>query len=178
MSPQANGPSRCFWLAHLKDEHAFLTNLHVAGVQPWHAAGFALLLPVCSYPSAHTETSALILSTWCVCSSVFVYELVTALVRSRQPSTSVSILRKACQTAGCQPSRFSTTTCRVLLTDWLVKPRRTAESDRDDSHARYEGASTELKARRTAYELLHTDWLASQGDLKAHRHVLTRLNTM
>lgn len=69
-------------------------------------------------------------------------------------------------------------TCRVLLTDWLVKPRRTAESDRDDSHARYEDASTELKARRTAHELLHTDWLASQGDLKAHRHVLARLNTM
>ena len=59
VSPQADGPSGCFWLAHLKDEHAFLTSLHVAGIQPWHAAGFALLLLVCSYPSVHTETSAI-----------------------------------------------------------------------------------------------------------------------
>ena len=39
-------------------------------------------------------------------------------------------------------------------------------------------ANTELKAKRTAYDLLHTDWLASQQDLKAHCHVLARLNTM
>ena len=39
-------------------------------------------------------------------------------------------------------------------------------------------ANTELKARRTAYDLLHTDWLASQHELKAHRHVLARLDTM
>ncbi len=39
-------------------------------------------------------------------------------------------------------------------------------------------ANTELKAKRTAYDLLHTDWLASQQDLKAHRHVLARLDTM
>ena len=55
---------------------------------------------------------------------------------------------------------------------------RDAESARDDSSAKLEAASTELKARRTAYELLHTDWLASQEELKAHRHVLSRLNTM
>lgn len=56
----------CFWLAHLKDEHAYVINLHVAGVQPWHAAGFALLLPVCGDPSAHKGTSDLILGTWWV----------------------------------------------------------------------------------------------------------------
>ncbi len=39
-------------------------------------------------------------------------------------------------------------------------------------------AHTELKAKHTAYDLLHTDWLASQQDLKAHRHVLARLDTM
>jgi hypothetical protein len=39
-------------------------------------------------------------------------------------------------------------------------------------------ANTELKARRTAHDLLHTDWLASQQDLKVHRHVLARLDTM
>ena len=58
---------------------------------------------------------------------------------------------------------------------WLC---RTAEAGRDDSNAKLVAASTELRARRTAYELLHTDWLASQEDLKAHRHVLARLDSM
>jgi len=55
---------------------------------------------------------------------------------------------------------------------------RSAESARDDNSAQLVAANTELKAKRTAYDLLHTDWLASQQDLKAHRHVLARLNTM
>ena len=55
---------------------------------------------------------------------------------------------------------------------------RTAETARDNSSAQLVAASTELRARRTAYELLHTDWRASQQDLKAHRHVLARLDTM
>ena len=58
---------------------------------------------------------------------------------------------------------------------WLC---RTAEAARDDNNAKLVAASTELRARRTAYELLHTDWLASQEDLKAHRQVLARLDNM
>ncbi|KAL3138922.1 hypothetical protein ABBQ32_005739 [Trebouxia sp. C0010 RCD-2024] len=39
-------------------------------------------------------------------------------------------------------------------------------------------AVKELRAKRTAYELVHADWLASQEELKAHRHVLSRLDAM
>ncbi|KAL0037696.1 hypothetical protein WJX77_008264 [Trebouxia sp. C0004] len=53
-----------------------------------------------------------------------------------------------------------------------------AESARDDNSAKLVAANTELKARRTAHDLLHTDWLASQQDLKAHRRVLARLDAM
>ncbi|DBA72088.1 TPA: hypothetical protein ACH3X2_010813 [Trebouxia sp. C0005] len=53
-----------------------------------------------------------------------------------------------------------------------------AESARDDNSAKLMAAHTELKARCTAYDLLHVDWLASQQDLKSHRHVLGRLDTM
>ena len=55
---------------------------------------------------------------------------------------------------------------------------RSAESARDDNSTKLVAANTELKARRTAYDVLHTDWLASQQDLKAHRHVLARLDIM
>ncbi|DBB02647.1 TPA: hypothetical protein ACH3X3_011615 [Trebouxia sp. C0006] len=62
--------------------------------------------------------------------------------------------------------------------DKAVERCLSAESARDDNSAKLEAANTELKARRTAYDVLHTDWLASQQDLKAHRHVLARLDTM
>ena len=52
------------------------------------------------------------------------------------------------------------------------------ESVCHDSQRQSEEAAKELKARRTAYELVHTDWLASQEELKAHRHVLSRLDMM
>lgn len=47
-----------------------------------------------------------------------------------------------------------------------------------DSQRQAEAAVKELRAKRTAYELVHTDWLATQEELKAHRHVLSRLDAM
>ena len=55
---------------------------------------------------------------------------------------------------------------------------RAFESACHDSQRQCEEAVKELKAKRTAYELVHTDWLASQEELKAHRHVLARLDMM
>ena len=55
---------------------------------------------------------------------------------------------------------------------------RGLESAYHDSQRQSEEAVKELKAKRTAYELVHTDWMASQEELKAHRHVLSRLDTM
>lgn len=55
---------------------------------------------------------------------------------------------------------------------------RALESAYHDSERQSEEAVKDLKAKRTAYEVLHTDWLATQEELKVHRHVLSRLDMM
>ena len=63
----------------------------------------------------------------------------------------------------------------VLMTALLCRVR---ESAHVDSQAKYEAVVKQLNGSRTAYELLHTDWLAIRTELETHRYVMSRSSAM